>query len=82
MSEMTSAKAIVAAIGTTATAVATAAATAQVVLADNKLDIGEYSTIAGALATLVLAVYGVWKTPNKPKTADQSEETWATDWRG
>lgn len=65
----TSAKAVVAAIGATATAVATAVATAQVVLADDKVDFTEYGTIAAAVATLVATVYGVWKTENKPLPA-------------
>lgn len=64
--KVTSAKAVVAAIGATATAIATAAATAQVVLADGKLDFSEYGTIATAVALLVGTVYGVWKTQNKP----------------
>lgn len=77
MPEMTAAKAIVAAIGTTATAVGTAMATASVVLADDKVDFTEYGTIATAVALLVGTIYAVWKTPNKPKTPGQG----ASDWR-
>lgn len=65
--EMTAVKAKVAAIGATATAIATAVATAQVVLDDGQLDIGEYGTVAVALATLIATVWGVWRAPNKPK---------------
>lgn len=77
MPEMTAAKAIMAGIGATATAIGSAAATASVVLADDKVDFTEYGTIATAVALLIGTIYAVWKTPNKPKT--QAQETY--DWR-
>lgn len=77
--EMTVAKAVVAAIGSTATAVGTAAATASVVLADDKVDFTEYGTIATALALLVGTIYAVWRTPNRPKTAAQVPYDWRTE---
>lgn len=64
--KMTAAKAWAAAIGTIATALATALATVQVVLSDDRLDFSEYGTIATAAATLLGTVYAVWKTENKP----------------
>lgn len=75
--ELTAAKAVVAAVGATATAVATAVAAVQVVLADSSLDMGEYGTIVTAVVTLVATVYGVWRTPNRPKLpADEPYEGW------
>lgn len=64
--KFTKAKMWAAAIGATATAIATAAATAQVVLDDGQLDASEYGTIATAAAVLFATIYGVWKTENKP----------------
>lgn len=62
----TPAKAWAAAIGTIATAIATAMATVQVVLDDGALDFSEYGMIATAAATLLGTIYAVWKTENKP----------------
>ncbi len=62
--QMTAAKTIAAAIGATATAITTAVATAQLVLADGKLDLTEYGTVTVALLTLVTSIYAVWRTPN------------------
>jgi hypothetical protein len=64
---MTAVKAWVAALGATLTALTAAVATAQVVLADGKLDFSEYGTIAVAAATLIGTIYGVWRAPNKVK---------------
>lgn len=64
------AKAWAAAIGATATAVAVAAATAQTVVADDAVDLGEYGTIAMAAATLVGTIYAVWRVPNAPDPAE------------
>jgi len=61
----TAVKAWVAAVGATATAVATAVAAVQVALDDGSLDIGEYGTVATAVLVLVATVYGVWRAPNK-----------------
>lgn len=57
---MTAAKAVVAAIGVVVTALSTA-------LADNAFNSGEAGTIAAAVVTGTLTVYGVWRTPNTPK---------------
>jgi hypothetical protein len=62
---MKTAKAVVAAIGATATAVMTAVATAQVVLDDGALDAGEYGTLTTAAITLAVTVWAVWRVPNK-----------------
>ncbi len=61
--KVTNAKAIMAAVGGTLTALTTALATAQVVLADDAVDLGEVSTVLLALVTLGTTVYGVWKAP-------------------
>jgi hypothetical protein len=61
--KVTKAKAYVAAVGGTLTALTTALATAQVVLADDAVDLGEVSTVLLALVTLATTVYGVWKVP-------------------
>lgn len=65
-------KAILAAIGGTLTALMTALATAQVVLADDALDLTEYGTVVTAGATLVATVYAVWKATNKPVEPTQT----------
>lgn len=62
----TAAKAYVAAVGSTLTALTTAVATASLVLDDDAVDLTEVSTIATAVVTLVATVYGVWWTTNKP----------------
>ena len=67
------AKAWVAGIGTTLTALMTATATATVVLDDDAIDLAEVSTITTAVATLVATVYGVWATKNRPVSAGQSD---------
>lgn len=72
----TKAKMWAAAVGATATAIASATATAQVVLDDGQLDASEYGTIATAVAVLLATVYGVWKTENKPKKAEASQDGW------
>lgn len=64
--KMSSAKAITAGVMTSLTAVMTCLATVQVVLDDDKVDISEYATVAGAVASLVATVYAVWKVPNRP----------------
>ena len=66
---MKTAKMWVAALGTTLTALTTALATVQLVLSDDKIDIGEYGTIAIAVVTLVTTVWAVWRVPNKEITA-------------
>lgn len=62
---LTTAKAKVAAIGTTLTAITTALATVTVVLDDDKIDFAEIGSIATAVAVAAGTIYGVWRTPNK-----------------
>jgi hypothetical protein len=69
----TAAKAWVAAVGGTLTALTTAVATATVVLDDDAVDFTEVGTIATGVATLIGTVYGVWKTVNRPVSAGQSD---------
>lgn len=68
---MRTAKAVVAAIGATCTAVMTAVATAQTVLDDGALDIGEYGTITTAAITLAVTVWAVWRVPNKDSETEE-----------
>lgn len=60
-------KAIVAAIGTTATAVSTWVAAVAVVASDDAIDLAEVGAVTTATLTLAATVYGVWRTVNKPK---------------
>jgi hypothetical protein len=60
-----------AAVGTTATAVATFAATMGVAFEDNGLDVGEVGLIATAVAALISTVRAVWAVVNKPVPADR-----------
>jgi hypothetical protein len=62
----TAAKALTAAVGGTLTAITTALATVQLVLADDAVDLAEYGTLATAIATLVATVAAVWRVPNRP----------------
>lgn len=64
--EMTKAKAVVAGIGTTLTALTTALATVSVALSDDALDLAEISAVLTALLTAGATIYAVWRTPNKP----------------
>lgn len=64
----TAAKAWVAAIGATLTALTTAVATATVVLDDDAVDLSEVTSITTAVVALAGTVYGVWKTVNKPSS--------------
>jgi hypothetical protein len=63
---LTKAKMYAAAIGSTATAVLTACATAATVLDDDRVDFTEYGSIAAAAAAFCATVYAVWKVENKP----------------
>lgn len=75
--DMTTAKAWIAGIGTTLTALSTAVATVTLVLSDDKVDFNEYGSIATAIAVLASTIYGVWVTPNKPKNIEATEsEPW------
>jgi sugar phosphate permease len=69
----TAAKAWIAAVGGTLTALTTALATAAVVLDDDRLDVSEVTAVTLALVTLASTVWGVWAARNKPKTAGQSD---------
>jgi hypothetical protein len=62
-----------AAVGGTATAVATFAATLGVAFEDNGLDVGEVGLIATAVATLVGTVRAVWAVVNKPVAVEPVE---------
>ena len=62
---LTKAKMWAAAVGGTATALATFTATLGVAFEDNGLDAGEYGLIATAVAALVATVHAVWKVENK-----------------
>lgn len=64
--KVTGAKAVVAAVGGTLTALTTALATVSVVVGDDAIDITEVGALVVAGGTLVSTVYGVWKTRNKP----------------
>ncbi len=63
----TAAKAWVAAVGTTLTALTTALAAVSLALSDDALNMNEVSAIITAALTAGLTVYGVWRTENKPK---------------
>lgn len=67
---MKTAKAVVAAIGATATAVSTAAATVAVAVGDDRIDVGEIASVTTAIITLALTVWGVWRVPNQPAAGD------------
>lgn len=60
-------KAIVAAVGATATAVLTATTSLAVFVGDDQIDVNEVSGILAAVFALVGTVWGVWNTTNKPK---------------
>lgn len=61
---MKTAKAIVAGIGTTLTAVMTAITTVSFVLSDDAVDLNEIGTLATAAVTLGLTIWAVWRVPN------------------
>lgn len=69
--DTTPAKAIVAAVGTTLTALTTALATVQLVTNDDAIDLSEWGTLTTAAVTLAATIYAVWRTPNKAKTPGQ-----------
>lgn len=64
--KMTTAKTKAAAVGATLTAILVALGPLQSALADDRLDLGEATTLGGVLVTLVGTVYAVWRTQNKP----------------
>lgn len=71
----TAAKAWVAGIGSTLTAIQTALAVAMLVASDGQLDGGEIGTLVTAGITMVATVYGVWKTTNQPVRSNLSQPT-------
>ena len=60
-------KAVVAAVGATATAVVSAATSLAVFVGDDRIDVNEVSGILATVVALVGTVWGVWNTTNKPK---------------
>lgn len=56
-------KAIVSAIGATATGITAAATAVSFALADDAIDITEIGGLATAIATLAATVWGVWRVP-------------------
>lgn len=66
--EFGKAKMWAAAIGGTATAVATFAATVNVAFESNGIDAGEVGLIATAVVTLIATIRAVWAVENKPLT--------------
>ena len=64
--KVTAAKAKVAAVGATLTAILVALGPLQTALEDDRIDLGEATNLAGIAVTLAGTVYGVWRTRNKP----------------
>jgi len=62
---MKTAKAVVAGIGATLTALMTMWATVSVAAQDDAFDVGEIGTLTTAAVTLVLTVWAVWRVPNE-----------------
>ena len=63
---MTTAKAVVAAIGATLTAASTANAAVQLALQDGSLGADEIGSVTAALVVLGTTVWAVWRVPNQP----------------
>lgn len=63
--QMTTAKTVVAALGTTLTAITTALAAVSLALADDAVDLTEVSAIVTAALTAGATVWGVWRVPNR-----------------
>lgn len=64
MKMKTNAKAWVAAVGATLTAVTTAWASVTTTFSDNVIDVAEVGSTASAVTALVATVYGVWRVEN------------------
>jgi len=62
---MKTAKAVVAGIGGTLTALMVMWATVSVAAQDDVFDAGEIGTIISAAVTLVMTIYAVWRVPNE-----------------
>lgn len=70
--ELKPAKAIVAGIGATATAVLAWVSAVAVYASDDKIDLSEVAPIVGATISLCGTIYGVWKITNRPKDGSNS----------
>lgn len=64
-----STKALVAAVGTTLTALSTALATISLVVGDDAIDVTEIGSVASAVAAAGGTIYGVWRAYNRPVSA-------------
>lgn len=62
---MRTAKAVVAAIGSTLTALTSALATVTLVLDDDAVDLNEISSLITAVVVLGATVWAVWRVPNE-----------------
>jgi len=62
---MKSAKAIIAGVGATLTALMTMWATVSVAAQDDAFDMGEIATLISTATTLALTIYAVWRVPNE-----------------
>jgi hypothetical protein len=61
---MKSAKAVIAALGGTLTALMVVLATVSIAAQDDVFDAGEIGSITTAVMTFALTVYAVWRVPN------------------
>lgn len=61
-------KAVISAIGTSLTAVATAWAAVENATSDGLMDATDYGSVATAVAVAVATVYAVWRVPNRART--------------
>lgn len=64
------AKAVVAAVGATLTAVTSAWATVTVAMSDDAIDVAEVGSLVTLALSLAGTVWGVWKTRNAPKHSE------------
>lgn len=71
--EFTKHKAVISAVGTSLTAVATAWAAVQNATSDGLMDATDYGSIATAVAVAVGTIYAVWRVPNQVVTADNGD---------
>jgi len=63
-------KAVISAIGTTLTALATAWAAVENAGSDGLINAADYGSIATAVAAAVGTIYAVWRVPNRVVTDD------------
>jgi hypothetical protein len=71
--EFTKHKAVVSAIGTTLTALATAWASVELAVSDGGFDAGEIGSTATAVAAAIGTIYAVWRVPNRAVSATGTE---------